>query len=308
MENLGSTSRRRGSLTAPSLSRRSSTQSRQRQRSVEIHQTTRTSPTSPKAQPIERERKPYTGAPSESSSNEESVKIERDRQPYTAQPGSGKVYPEAQTLNLPNRPGRANSTSSRGSTRDHYDAGSRINTRDQPHNDEPRHLRTGSTSSQTYIPGSGRPAARRQSSPPMKNFRHSTPGDIQAGGKYGPTPGSSTSSFNPGSYGSGSSFPPPPPGPPPPIDIRHPERDRRYRDDRHGRRGTDEELRFTGELNSPKDAEKWDRYQEAVGGDRYSNSPYERGSVSVDPRDIRGAEDFYREKPREYDTYGRRIS
>lgn len=141
----------------------------------------------------------------------------------------------------------------------------------------------------------------------MKNFRHSTPGDIQAGGKYGPTPESSTSSFNPGSYGSGSSFPPPPPGPPP-IDIRHGERDRRYRDDRHGRRGTDEELRFTGELNSPRDAEKWDRYQEAVVGDRYNNGPHERGSVSVDPRDIRGAEEFYREKPREYDTYGRRIS
>jgi hypothetical protein len=305
LDNFGSTNRRRSSLTAPSLSRRSSTQSRQRP--VEIHQT-RTSPTSSKAQPIERERKPYAGAPSNSecSSNEESIKIERDRQPYTAQPGSGKVYTEANTLNLPNRAGRANSTSSRTSTRDQSDAGSRVSAREQSDVGEPRHQRTGSTPSQTYVPGSGRPTGRRTSSPPLKSFRHSTPSDIQAGAKYGQTPSSSTSSFNPGSYGSNPSFPPPPPGPPP-IDIRDRDRDRRYRDDRHGRRGTDEELRFTGEFNSPKDAEKWDRYQEAVVGDRYP-VPYERGSVSIDPRDMRGAEDFYREKPREYDTYGRRIS
>jgi hypothetical protein len=33
------------------------------------------------------------------------------------------------------------------------------------------------------------------SSPPLKTFSHSTPGDIQARGKYGQTPFSSTSSF-----------------------------------------------------------------------------------------------------------------
>ncbi|KAE9375394.1 hypothetical protein N431DRAFT_555828 [Stipitochalara longipes BDJ] len=307
LADFGSTNRRRGSLTAPSLSRRSSTQSRQRP--VEIHQA-RTSPTSSKAQPIERERKPYAGGPSnsEGSSNEEGIKIERDRQPYTAQPGTGKVYVEKNTLNLPTRSGRANSTSSRTSTREMSDAGSRVSAREpsdivEPR--EPRHQRTQSTTSQT---GSGRPAARRTSSPPLRNFRHSISDDIQGGSKYGPGPSSSTSSFTPGSYGSNTSFPPPPPGPPP-IDIRGERGDRRYRDDRqYNRRGTDpEEARFTGEFNSPKDAEKWDRYQEAVGSDRY-NVPYERGSVSIDPREMRGAEDFYREKPRpEFDAYGRRI-
>jgi hypothetical protein len=107
-----------------------------------------------------------------------------------------------------------------------------------------------------YPPSSGRRAGRRTSNPPPKSFRHSTPGDIQARGKDIQTPpSSSTESFNPRSNDSNISFPPPPPGPPP-IDIRDRDGDRRYRDDRHGRRGTDEELRFTGEFNSPKDGEK----------------------------------------------------
>ena len=317
LADFGSTNRRRGSLTAPSLSRRSS--ARSQQRPVEIHQA-RTSPTSSKAQPIERERKPYAGAPSNSecSSNEEGIKIERDRQPYTAQPGSGKVYNEKNILNIPSRPGRANSTSSRTSTREMSDTGSRVSARepsDVAETREPRHQRTKSTASQS---GPGRPAGRRPSSPPLRNFRHSVPDDIQGGGKYGPGPSSSTSSFNPSSYGSTTSFPPPPPGPPP-IDIRGERGDRRYRDDRqYNRRGTDpEEVRFTGEFNSPKEAEKWDRYREAVVGDRdrdrdrdrHNNVPHERGSVSIDPRDMRGAEDFYRDKQRgpEYDAYGRRI-
>ncbi|KAN0113022.1 hypothetical protein V8E51_005973 [Hyaloscypha variabilis] len=312
LADFGSTNRRRGSLTAPSLSRRSSTQARQRP--VEIHQA-RTSPTSSKAPSIERDRKPYAGGPSnsEGSSNEDGIKIERDRQPYAAQPGSGRVYVEKNTLNLPTRSGRANSTSSRTSAREISDAGSRVSVREQSEvvePREPRHQRTQSTTSQT---GPGRPAGRRTSSPPIRNFRHSIPDDIQGGSKYGAGPSSSTSSFTPGSYGSNTSFPPPPPGPPP-IDIRTggERSDRRYRDDRqYNRRGTDpEEVRFTGEFNSPKEAEKWDRYQEAVGesGDHYNNVPYERRSVPVDPREMRGAEDFYREKPRpEFDAYGRRI-
>lgn len=317
LDGFGSTSRRRGSLAAPSLSRRSSTQSRNRP--VEIHQT-RTSPTTSKAPPIERERKPYAGAPStsEGSSNEETIKIERDRQPYTAQPGSGKVYTEkASSLNIPTRPGRANSTSSRTSTRDQSDVGSRASARELPDASEPRHHRTQSTTSQTYVPS--RPTGRRPSSPPLRNFRHSTPDDIQAGARYGANPSSSSSSFNFSSYGSNPTFPPPPPpGPPPPRDpdLRTAEmpirqvpdgrgRESKYRDERQ-RRGTDEEFKFTGEFNSPKDAEKWDRYQEAVVGDRY-NVPYERGSVSIDPREMRGAEDFYRDRPRgsDHDVYGR---
>jgi hypothetical protein len=299
LDDLGSTSRRKGSLTSPSLSRHSST-SQSRHRPVEIHQI-RTSPTSLKPQPIERERKPYAGAPSnsESSSNEETIKIERDRQPYTAQPGSGRVYNENSSLNIPTRPGRANSTSSRTSMRE------------QPAMREPRHQRTQSTVSQDYVPPP-RATGRRTSSPPLKSFRHSTPDDIHSASKYGQNPSSSSSSFtnqsqtfNPSSYGSNNSFPPPPG--PPPIDIRE-----RARDDRPHRRGTDEEIRFTGEFNSPRDAEKWDRLQEGMDTDRYDRPP-ERGSVSNGPRDVRGApvEDWYREnreRGAEYDTYGRRYA
>lgn len=70
-------------------------------------------------------------------------------------------------------------------------------------------------------------------------------------------------------------------------------------------------MRFTGDFpNSPREAEKWDRYQEAARGeDRFPG--YERGSVSIDPRESRGApvEEWYREKGRgpEYnDGFGRR--
>ena len=300
LEDLGkSSSRRKASIVSPSLSRYSFS-SQSRPHPVEIHQA-RTSPTSPKAQLHERERNPYTGAPSasESSSNEEPVKIERDRQPYTAQPGNGKVYNEGNNLNIPKH-GRANSTSR---TREPE----AVETR------EARHHRTRSNASQnSYVPPP-HSAGRRASSPPLKKYSDSTPTDIHvSGSKYGPGP-SATASSAPSQP---SSFPPPPP----PIEIRN-NRERRSRDDRQYRRGTDEEARFTGEFNSPKDAERWDRYQEAqVRETDRTDRPYEsRASVSVDPhdprdprelnRDSRGAayEDWYREKPRGpgYDTYAR---
>ncbi|KAH7351084.1 hypothetical protein BKA65DRAFT_250777 [Rhexocercosporidium sp. MPI-PUGE-AT-0058] len=314
LDDLGSTSRRKASITSPPLSRHSSSTARPRSESstrgshtstsrsygptpVEIHQT-RTSPTTAKAQPIERERKPYGGVPSETSSNEEGVKIERDRQPYSAQPGSGKNHID--NLNPPSttRPARANSTSSRASAREHPDQG------------DHRHVRTNSTTSQNkYPPRAG--GGRRSSSPPFKSFSQSSPDDIHStsSSKYGPNPSSSSSSFttnpsstfSPSSRGSDPVFPPPPG--PPPVDIH-----RRSRDERQYRRGTEDESRFTGEFNSPRDAEKWDRYQDATarGEDRFGN--YERGSVSIDPRD-RGApaEEWYREKGRgaEYDGFRR---
>jgi len=314
LDDLGSTSRRKASITSPPLSRHSSSTARPRSGSppargsstarpygpvpVEVHQAPRTSPTTSKAQPIERERKPYGGVPttSETSSNEEGVKIERDRQPYTAQPGSGKNHID--NLNPPSstRPARANSTSSRSSARE------------QPEQADLRHVRTNSTTSQNRYPP--RAGTRRSSSPPFKSFSQSTPDDLHsASSKYGPNPSSSTSSFttNPSSTfspsrGSDSVFPPPPSGPPP-VDIH-----RRSRDERNYRRGTEDDSRFTGEFNSPRDAEKWDRYQDAARGeDRFGS--YERGSVSIDPRD-RGAplEEWYREKGRgaEYDGLPRR--
>jgi hypothetical protein len=290
LNDVGKPSRRKASITSPPLSRHSST-SQSRADPVEIHQEKKASPMTAKAQPIERERNPYTGAPSasESSSNEETVKIERDRQPYSAQPGSGKVHTESVNLNIPPKLGRTNSTS---------------RTRDQL--DEPRHHRTQSTASSGYM-NPPRTTNRRTSSPTFKSFSHSTPDDLNAGSKYGPGPSSTSSSFtnpsqtfSPSSYGSSASFPPPPP-----MDIRDP--NRRSRDDRPSRRGAEEDARLNPELNSPRDAERWDRFQESQ-SDRMDR-PYERGSVSVDPRDSRGVayEDWYREKGRGsgYDAYNR---
>ncbi|CZS88046.1 hypothetical protein WAI453_000442 [Rhynchosporium graminicola] len=310
LDDLGSTSRRKASITSPSLSRHSSSTARPRSGSsatrgvstssqhsygatpVEIHQT-RTSPTTAKAQPIERERKPYSGAPSNTSeTSEEGVKIERERQPYSAQPGNSKNHID--NLNpIQSRSARANSTSSRSSA-------------DQ---ENLRHVRMDSNASQNRYPP--RAGVRRSSSPPFRNFSQSTPDDVNiASSKYGPNPSASQSSFatNPSTFNtshrdSDPSFPPPPSGAPP-IDIRRRERDeRQYR-----RSGAEDEARFAGEFNSPRDAEKWDRYQDAAKGeDRFP--AYERGSVSVDPRD-RGApvEEWYRDKGRgsEYDGATRR--
>lgn len=311
---LGTSSRRKASITSPSLSRHSST-SNARSRPVEIHQV-RTSPPTSKAQPIERERNPYAGVPSvtsESSGNEETIKIERDRQPYTAQPGNGKVYTENPGLNALPRLGLANSTSSRP--------------RDMPERTENRHHRTQSTASQNYVPPP-RAGGRRTSSPPIRGYSISTPDDID---KYkpGPPPSSTSSSFTnpsqgfiPSSYSSTSSIPPPPP----PVEIRD-SRERRVREDRHygTRRGTEEEAILAGEFNSPRDAERWDRFQEsrAAETDRLDRSyegrtpistePRDRGSVSVDPRDrdSKGLayEDWYREPVKSrgagYDSYTR---
>lgn len=292
LEDLGSTPRRKKSIASPPpLSRQSSTShsrrsSQSRRAPVEIHQDKK-SPTT--AKPIERERAPYSGAPGSdvSSSTDESIKIERDRQPYVSQPGNGRVY---DNLNTPhNRPNRANSTS---------------RTR-EPDIPEIRHNRTNSDARRdSYLPG--RSSNRRTSSPPLKNFSNSTPIDINSS-SYGPNPTSSSNNFPPGqstfsprSYGSGGpTFPPPPPA----------ERREQY----SGRRIPEEDSspRFTNEFNSPRDAEKWDRYQES----RSAGDPYERGSVSIDPRDnmpLRGGaptEDYYREsKPRVsgYDDFSTR--
>jgi len=122
-------------------------------------------------------------------------------------------------------------------------------------------------------PYTATPSIRRTSSPPRRFSRgssdsgfHDTPDHLN---KYDPPP------------------PPlrPPPGPPP-IDIRA--GDRRATD-RCGRRGTEGE-RFVSDINSPRDAEKWDQNQESrdIEPDRFDR-PYERGSISIEPRDLRGA-------------------
>jgi hypothetical protein len=126
-------------------------------------------------------------------------------------------------------------------------------------------------------------------------------------GPNGPTPRTSTSSlpypsktFDLGSYDIKTAFPPPPPGPPP-VGLR--ERHRRFIDDRQYSKDTGEEIMFPGGFNSPRDLERWERYQERIHA--------ERASVSMGPRDVKVAplEKWYEEKARdpEYDAYGRRI-
>jgi hypothetical protein len=313
LEDLGTTNRRKGSITSPPLSRHSSTsQSRTRTVPVEIHQA-KTSPKSSKAQPIERERKPY-GAPSDSST-EETIKIERDRQPYSAQPGNGKVYTEKSNYKAPSTSGRDTSTN---------------RTQPEVREREPRHHRTQSTASSSYVPPPRAGGSKRRgSSPPIKSFSNSTPANIDLGTsyKYGPPPSSSSSSstsqgqpqsqqsFNPGSYGSASSasttFPPPPP---PPMDIRNP--NRLSRDERqYGRRPTEDEARLvTGEFNSPRDAERWDRYQETTGRDAESvgvdpidpPTTASRGAPSQEWYNLRDSRDREREKNRGSGYYGTR--
>ena len=320
---LGTSSRRKASITSPSLSRNSSI-SNPRSHPIEIHQV-RTSPTTSKLQSIERERNPYGGAPStsESPGNEKPIKIERERQPYTAQPGSGKIYVDSPSFNAPPRLSRANSTSSRPI--------------DMPERVESRHHRTQSTASQNYVPPP-RAGGRRTSSPPIRGYSISQPDGIDIGRhKLGPPPSSTSSSFTatshgfaPSSYSSTSSMPMPMPGPPPPsVDMRD-SRDRTPREDQqHNRRGTEEEAKLAGDFNSPRDAERWDRFQEnrATESSRSDRSyetraslpaeSRERASVSVDPRDTRdrdsrGAahEDWYREPVKTrgpgYDGYSTR--
>jgi hypothetical protein len=290
------------SIKSPSLSRNSST-SQNRRPPVEIHQGT-----APKSKPIERERKPYAGTPSENSAvSEESVKIERDRQPYTAQPGNGKVYDENPGPNArsarressgrrDSRDRRESTTRDRreSSTSDRRDSSIRressSRTREIPIREPPQHHRTQSNSSSNFVPPAPRARRRRESSPPIRNYaRHSEPANIDT--KYGASP-PFTNTY-PGSA-TQTTFPPPPP-----IDIRNRKRDSHD----YSTKSTDEDFKFTtGEFSSPRDAERYDRYQES------HDVPYERGSVSLDPLDPRGApaEDWYREPPRGTGYYASR--
>lgn len=278
-ESLGTSKKSKPTITSPPLSRHSST-TQARRSPVDVNQS------NTKPQPIERERKPYAGTPSASAIKEEAVKIERERQPYSAQPGNGKVHHDDSNLGTKSRPGRANSTS---------------RTRDP----ETGHHRTQSTSTNYMPPPREQPPPwnERRNSPPLRSFRNSEP----TFGVPPPPPPSSTNfgqTFNQPSYTTGSSttFPPPPP----PIDIH-----RRSRDEReYPIRGSPDDARFaTGEFNSPRDAERWDRFQDSRSSDTsdHYDIPYERGSVTIDPND-RGApaEDWYRENSRGTGYYGTR--
>ncbi|KAG9235486.1 hypothetical protein BJ875DRAFT_483213 [Amylocarpus encephaloides] len=208
---------------------------------------------------LERERKPYSGTPSGSVASEEGFKIERERNPYTAQPGNGKVH---ENLSVNNRSGstRANSSSER--TEEPY----------------AHHHGTQNTMNSAYVP-----PPRTTRSPPLKMpGRYSEPIDINA--KYGVPP----QTFNPPT--GNTPFPPPPP----PIDIRDTRRERGY--STQGRSPEDDISFVTGDFNSPRQAEQWDRYQESRANADY-HVPYERGSAHIDPRETRGAEDWYRDSP-----------
>jgi hypothetical protein len=247
-DDLELSNRRKASITGPPLSPHSFTSQ------------SRSHPINLKAKPLERERNPYTGAPSalELSSNEDPVKLERDRAPYTALPGNDKVCTEGSNLNIP----KLGRTSSTCRTREPE----AVETR------EARHYRTKSNASQnSYMP---------PLRPGGKNYSNSTLLDIDTGGsKYGRWPSSTGSSF---SAPSAKLFPP-----------------------EEYRRGTDEEARFTGEFNSRKDTEKWDRYQEAEARES-ERTDRPRGSVSIDPREPRDPRDTSRDsRGTKYETYAR---
>ncbi|KAL3422428.1 hypothetical protein PVAG01_06584 [Phlyctema vagabunda] len=312
-----SSTRRRQSITSPPPSRPTSTT---RARPVEPSASKSALPTQ-QSKPLERDRMPYVGSPaaSESAIIDDAIKIERERQPYTAQPGGGKVRTES--INIPPTKDTAFRTRANSVNR-----GNR-----EPSVLDPRHQSIPSTASQAYTPQSARPNVRRPSSPPLKNFSQSTPNDLHSSSNYGPPPGSST-------YSQTQTFSPPPttvfPAPPPPVDIR----DKRVNDERsHHRRATEESAKIAGDFNSPRDAERWDRLQDAgrnVEPDRTDRSYDSRGSVPTEhrssisndqresrpsapmgPRDPRNAapyEDYYRERDRAgsrgsgYDEYGSR--
>lgn len=256
LSNLGSASRRKRSTTPPPTSRHSST-AQTWTRPVEIHQTTKTSPPTSRAPPLERERNPYAGAPSttsDASSNEPST----------------------------SRPGRTNSTSYTGAPTESNDG---------------RHQRTQSTASQNYAPPPRAGASsRRPSSPPMKKYSDSTPdiGVYKDGPPLSAT--SSNFSQHSQPFASSSSYGPSPTVPPPPphAENRDP-RDDRTRE--HYRKGTTEESRMTSEFNSPRDAERWDKLQDLRAAETDRPYEHHRASISGDSRPSRGAayEDWYRE-------------
>jgi len=284
-------SRSKPTTSSPPLRQTSPAQSQSRP--VDIPPPRASQPAST-SKPIERERMPYTGAPSvvsESSSADDASgpKLERERKPYSAQPGSGKFHTEPTNLNTTtNRPGRANST-----TRS-KDPSERERSR------EPMHKRTQSNASQNEYKPPPLSSAKRNRSPQFKSYSHSTPNDINIGAATSYAPSASfPPTFAPSSYGSSNSFPPPPSATSEPSHTR----DRR-RDDRFPhRRGTDDERFSTVEFTSPRDAEKWDRLYDRGSlsdydsrdrdrGDKSSTtSSYETRSTVIEPNDY---EDWYR--------------
>lgn len=230
-------------------------------RPVEIHQGRNSIPSIP-----ERERKPYSSAP---VSDEETGpnNIERERQPYSRQPGGGKEYSDNINSNLPDQRERSNSTRTTNASAP----------RGRNHSN--------STAGQQYIPTAQR--KRRTSSPPMKSFRNTAP-DLNDSSRY-----NNTSSFNPDSFGSTGSFPPPPPSGPPPINI--PSRDERS----YGRSG-DVNLDDV-EINSPSDAEHFDRWNDAYNRNSYANNTdSRRGAPREDwvgrDRDRDRGDNYYRDR------------
>jgi hypothetical protein len=73
------------------------------------------------------------------------------------------------------------------------------------------------------------------------------------------------------------------------------------REDRqYSRRGTEDENRLAGEFNNPRDAERWDRFQESQAAETGPmDKPSNRAYIPIDPRerDLRDSayEDWYRE-------------
>lgn len=267
--NLGKPSnRRKASITSPPLSRHAST-SQPRPRPDDNYSEKKPSPrTSPRQAKVQ--------------------PIERERNPYASAPSAAETTSSEDTVRIERE-------------RQPYSAQPGIGKVYADSPGESYHHRAGSTASSGHMPPPRR--ARRTSSPPIRGFSQSTPDDINIGSRH---PFESAAGFNaphpfsPPSYKSTGAFPPPPP----PINIRDP---RNARDDRSYRRATGDDIHLSPDFNSPRDAERWDRFQESQ-----AERPYERGTVPMDPSmnpPISGAayENWYREKARGpgYDAYTR---
>ena len=316
MSELGIPKRKASMSNSPPLTRRESNPVPRRP--VEVHQTTRPMdiPQSASSLGIERERMPYSGAP-DSLESESSIQIERERQPYTAQPGNGKVY---DNLSIPSK------------GRERANSASRVARQPEGPIHHERHGRTQSNALPN-MPTSRPVPARRQPSPPIQKYSHSTPQNIDGGSITLPTAIPSSSSFNqpsaaykfasynPSSYPSLMKIPPPPPDSRDKDrerdragererdrdrdrdrELRDRERDSRERQEepreprrRETRRSVVEESRPPIDITSPREAEKWDRMNE----ERIYEEP-----KPVDPRqDSRREsavldEDYYRSNGR----------
>jgi hypothetical protein len=229
----------------------------------------------------EKDRMSFSGPTSDAAIIEDNVKLERDRLPYTAKPGSGKVY--ADNLGIPNttRPGRANSVG-----RDARDVGP----------DTHRKPRTQSNAGNNPYTTTPRPGgAPRGPSPPLNRHSLSNSLNLDTNGSYPSesfssqpkytqplSPSYTTTKYTPSS------------------DTHETDRGKYAESRRYERRSTYDSSRVPAEISIPRDAGRWDRYenQERDRDRERKNEPKSAGPVlHQEFRPSTAEEEFYRNLP-----------